>query len=323
MVMKKLFLILLILLCGCDKKEEYIEIDYDDSYYQVAKPYKASVGDYNINSYDKEEVETMLMNLSTKYYKLNNSLYQEGQYLTKEEIKELIIEYNKTEEIKVDNITIKPNYITTIYEQNYLNNNNTLKGISLAIVVDNKQYYDNNYKIVDEEIVLDYALSKVNHLIDYIRKKDELKNIDILVGIYLEGDYKGSFKYLGYTTNDSIKMDYINYHYQLLESNYVMKNDNKTYNTILAIKNSLKEYNLFINSYGLYKNKILNEVNITLNKSYFKTSEILDISKVLTANLNNFNNVDIKVYFKSNNETRAFINKNKGATKIETYILEG
>ena len=117
-------------------------------------------------------------------------------------------------------------------------------------------------------------------------------------------------------------MNYVNYNYQLLESNYVSKIDNKTYNTILAIKNSLSNYNLYMNSYGLYQNKTLNELSITLNKNYFKQAEILDISKILTTNLNNFNNIDIKVYFKSNNITKAFITKNRNATKIETYILE-
>ena len=77
-----------------------------------------------------------------------------------------------------------------------------------------------------------------------------------------------------------------------------------------------------MNSYGLYKDKTLNEASIILNKNYFKKSEILDISKILTTNLNNFSNIDIKIYFKSNNNTKAFINKNRNDTKIETYILE-
>ena len=292
--MKKLFLILLILLVGCNKQDDKIEINYDNSYYQVAIPYKESVGSYSIKDYDKEEVESMLMKLSTEYFKINNSLYQEGQYLTSDEIKQLVTDYNNIEEIKVDDVIINPSYITTIYEQDYLATNNVLKGISLAIVVDNKQYYDNNYKIVDEKIVLDYALSKVSNLLDYIRSKDELKKVDVVIGIYLEDDYKGNFKYLGYTNNDSIKMEHVNYSYQLLERHFVMIHDNETYN----------------------------EVSIILNKSYFKKSEILDISKILTTNLNNFNNIDIKIYFKSNNNTKAFINKNRNDTKIETYILE-
>ena len=320
--MKKILLILLLLLVGC-QKEDTFEISYDDSYYQVANPYKESIGSYSIRSYDKENVEIMLSNLSKEYFKVNNSLYQEGQFFIIVEIKKLVDEYNQTEEIKIDDVVITPSYITTIYEQNYLATNNNLKGISLAIVVNNKQYYEENrYKIIDEKTVLDYALSKANNLVSYMRNKDGMQNINIVVGIYLENDLKGSFKYLGSTTTDKIDLKYVNYSYYLLESNYVMTNDNKTYNNIIALKNKLQDYNVYFNSFGLYQDKILNEVKIDIKKSYFRRSEILHMTNVIINNINNFNDVSIKVYFKSNNQIKAFLNKNNNATKIETYILE-
>ncbi len=321
--MKKMFLILLLILVGCEKKEDIMSVSYDDSYYQVATPYKENVGSYSIRDYDKEEVEMMLSNLSTQYFKTNNSLYQEGQFLTSEEIKNLLKKYNQTDKIEVDGVEFVPSYITTIYEQNYLSTNNVLKGISLAIVVDNKQYYDDNkYKIIDEKIVLDYALSKTNDLVNYIRNKEELKNVNIVLGIYLEDDFKGSFKYFGATTSDKIKLEFVNYNYQILESNYTINNDNKTYNNIIAIKNSLSEYNVYLNAYGLYQDKTLNEVKIVINKNYFKRSEILNMINIITNNINNFNNSNIKVYFENENKIKAFLNKNRDETKIETYILE-
>lgn len=321
--MKKLLLILLILLVGCEKQETINDVSYDDAYYKVALPYKDALGSYSIRSYDKEEVETMLSKLSTEYFKTTNSLYQEGQYLTNEEIKNLITEYNKTDNIIIDDVEITPSYITTIYEQDYLATNNVLKGISLAIVVDNKQYYNNQYKVVDEKIVLDYAISKADDLISYMRSKEDLKNINIVLGIYLEDDLKGSFKYLGSTNNETIKLEYVNYNYQLLESNYIMNKDSKTYNNFMAIKNSLNDYNVHLNAYGLYQNDIINEITMTINKSYFKRSEILSMVDIITKNLNNFSNIDIKIYFKEDNITKAFINKSNDETKIDTYILEG
>ena len=183
--MKKVFVILiLLLLVGCNKEEDIIEISYDDTYYQVATPYQEGVGNYSIRDYDRELVEKMLMTLSDEYFKTNNSLYQEGQFLTSEEIKKLLDEYNQTDEIVVAGVKIKPSYITSIYEQNYLATNNVLKGVSLAIIVDNKQYYEENkYKIIDEKVVLDYALQKANSLVKYMRTKEELKNVNIVIGI--------------------------------------------------------------------------------------------------------------------------------------------
>ena len=328
MFMKKIFsfLILILLICGCEKEEPKIEITFDDNYYQVATPYKESVGNYSINSYDKEEVEIMLMDISNDYFKINNSLYQEGQYLTSEEIKELVNQYNKTETIEVDNIKIKPQYITSIYEQNYLATNNSLKGISLAIVVDNKQYYsDNSYKIIDEKIVLDYAKKQTLELIKYMRNKEELQHINIVVGIYLQNNnLKGSFKYVGYSENEKIKFDFVNYNYQKLDSNYVMNNDINTYNNVLNLKKSLNQYNNIYTSYtGLYKDNILLNIDIIVNSDYFNKGQILNISNTITKDLNSFpQNVNIKIYIKTSNEVKAFLNKEDNVNKINTYILE-
>ena len=323
--MKKLvlFLFVCLFITGCGGESQSTKINIDNSYYQVATPYLAAVGSYSIREYNKEEVDKMLMMLSSEYFKINNSLYQEGQYLTTEELKNLIIQYNTTDEFVVDDVKINPSYITAIYEQNYLATNNVLKGISLAIVVDNvQQYGQNQYKEIDDNIVLDYALAKARELNEYMRTKEELKNINIVIGIYLEDDFKGSFKYVGATTNNNLDFDYVNYNYQLLDSNYTMNNDSNTYNTILAIKNSLNNHNVYINSYGLYKNKELIEVNIIINKSHFKRAEILDIFNGVANNLNTFDGVSVKVCLKSNNIIKGFMDKESSATKIETYILE-
>ena len=325
--MKKIIyvLFLIILLTGCGEKEEVNNITYDNTYYQVATPYKEAIGSYSLSSYDKNEVDLMLMNLSTNYFKTNNSLYQAGQYLDSSEIKTLVNKYNETESIKVDKIDINPKYITTIYEQNYLTMNNNLKGISLALVVTNKQYYsETSYKIIDEKIVLDYAKEKANELVKYMYSKEELKDVKIIIGIYLESNntLNGSFKYIGSANKEKVELQYVNYNYQSLDSNYVMTNDSDTYNNILAIKQSLNEFNnVYINPIGLYKDKQLVLVNLTINKSYFKNSEILVITNILTNNLNTFDsNIGINIYFKSNNNIKAFISKKEN--KLETHILE-
>lgn len=327
--MRKLFycILILLLVCGCNKKEEEIEISFDDAYYSVASPYKKAMGNYSIRSYDKNEVETMLMNISSEYFKTNNSLYQEGQYLTSEEIKELVTRYNQTEAITIDNISIQPQYITTIYEQDYLATNNHLKGISLAIILDNKQFYEQNaYKLVSEDVVLEYGKKKAQELIKYMYSKEEITNIKLVVGIYLQNhdSLKGGFKYVGSTEKGNIQFDYVNYNYQLLDGSYVMNNDSNTYNNTLALKKNFEEYsNIYTSVIGLYKgNKLLN-VNITINSGYFNQGEILNISNIIRDSITSFDsNINIKIYIKSNNTIKAFLNKKSNVNKIETYILE-
>lgn len=325
MFMKKFIYILLfgILLTGCGEKEVE-NIKYDDNYYQIAKPYKDGVGSYSIASYDKNEVDLMLMRLSSNYFKTNNSFYQSGQYLTTKELKELINLYNQTDNIKVDKVEIDPNYIISIYEQNYLNYQNELKGISLAIVVNNKQYYEDSYKIIDEEIVINYAKEKAVDLVKYMRNKEGLQNVKIVVGIYLESNntLSGSFKYVGETNNDSIDFKYINYNYQYLDSNYVMNNDTDTYNTILALNQNISNYStVYLSPIGLYQNDKLVEVNLTLTKGYFKNSEILSIIGDITSNLNTFDSsVKLNVYFKNNNDIKAYVTRKNN--ELETFIME-
>ena len=311
-------LMLLVILTGCSSKKQ-VDIVYDDTYYQVAKPYKSSVGSYSIASYDKQEVETMLMNLSTNYFKTNNSFYQEGQYLTKDEIKKLVTNFNAIDSIQIDGMMVEPKYIISIYEQDYLLYNGNLKGISLAIVVNNKQYYGNSYKIIDENIVLDYAKEKAKDLVYYMHNKEGLKNTRIIVGIYLENnDYlKGSFKYIGENGN----LNYVNYNYQALDSSYIMRNDINTYNAVMAIKQSLNDYNtLYLNPIGLYKGNELVKVDLTINKSFLTTGEVLTLSNIIGNNLYAFGDVSVNVYFKSNNQTKAYVTKKQG--KIETRIME-
>ena len=87
--MRKYLLLLLLLLTGCGKNSN-IEGVYDSNYYKVYSPYKESVGGYTKDSYDLKDVEKTLMQLSSNYFKTNNTYYQEGQYLTNDDLKYLL-----------------------------------------------------------------------------------------------------------------------------------------------------------------------------------------------------------------------------------------
>lgn len=323
--MKKIIYLLLLLLVGCSNHDQQ-KVVYNTSYYQVASEYKTAVGNYALKSYDKNEVEKMLMYISTNSFSPNNSYYQEGQFLNNEVLKELITKYNQTNILLKDNQT-QPAFISTIYEQNYVASNNNLKGISLAIVLNkDQQYVKNNItytQTFDEKEVLDHARNQIDDLITYLRKIDELKDVKIVIGLYIESNnyLKGSFKYIGNTSKDSINLDYVNYNYKLLDSSEVLKDDIKNYNNFLSIKNHLQKYNLVIRPLALYKNNDLIKVNITINNNYLNRAKILEISDIISDDLNGFSSsVEVIVYFKSNNNIKGVLIKN--GLEVKIHLME-
>ncbi|MCI8444870.1 MAG: hypothetical protein HFG15_00380, partial [Bacilli bacterium] len=100
--MKKIGIIFvcLLLLTGCgmgkkQKNKQTTNLEFDDAYYQVYEPYQKGKGNNYVvnnavNNYDLTEVENTLMNISREYFTVKNTFYQEGQYLTETELKDLL-----------------------------------------------------------------------------------------------------------------------------------------------------------------------------------------------------------------------------------------
>ena len=134
-----LMMFLTFFLVGCEKKAINTKNTFflNSDYYNVASPFKSGVSNYIfnniINTYDMEEVETSLMELSTMYFKTDNSYYQNGQFLTISDLQTLLSKegLNNYPEITIDNITLDPYYVSGLFEQNYLDEKNNLKGISV------------------------------------------------------------------------------------------------------------------------------------------------------------------------------------------------
>lgn len=325
--MKKWMILLLCIfvLLGCEKKEEVVSLEKDSMFYQIASPYKARVGNYTLSSYDKENVENLLTRLSQKYYKTNNSLLEEGQYLDNVTLKEIITKLNEVEAITIGDVSLEPKFISSIYEQNFLATNGNLKGISLAIILNPKQTYISDgktlSKIVDEETILNYGKEKANQLLQLLREKEQLKDTNIVIGLYLESTsyLKGKMVYIGKSDGNKISLEQVNYRYEIMDSNIVMESDINHYNHVLAIKNELAIFpNVFVNAKGLYHKDTLEELELSISSSNFKQSEIIAISEDIMKQISSFdNNILVKVCFKSGQETKAIINENK------LILLEG
>lgn len=310
---KVLVLLICLLLVGCNKDEEKSFISqFDDTYYQVYEPYVKAIGNYSLESYDKETVENGLMNLSMQYFKTNNSYYQEGQYLAKDDLIYLLSQdvLNKN-----DN---KYNYIKAILEQNYVSSNGTLKGVSLAIVLDQIQYtkVDGKTKkvVIKENDLIKHTQMVVNELVKFVR--DKIGDERIMIAVFLDD----VFIYSGITSDDKIELKKLNYHYESLDNNYVIKNDTKNYNQYLVLYDKVSDYNTYISTKAFYDGNTLNNLTIDINTSYLTKPQLLNLASTVSKNID-FSSYT-KVYIKNNNQIKAFLIKEANTLEVKIYLME-
>ena len=341
----KRFLLLItsvLLLTGCQKEENKpIDMTFDDKYYDIMTPYKTGVGNNYVrpsvvSTYDYSSVDAGLMDISVKYFDPDEFKFQAGQYLDEATLTELLSDekLNKTAAITVDEIEIKPNYISAIHEQNFLSSNGELKGISLALVLNPYQEYQNSngtylYKELNIDQTIEYGKQKSVELLKEIRKNEQLKETKILIAIYIVGSPNeisaGNFEYVGITTNNEITFEQLDYQYQYLTSNYVLENDLDNYTAFGTLTKNIGEQveNLYITAEGLYVNQQLNKIEIEVNSSLLTKDKLLMISQLFSEEIvKQFNdNLLIKVYIKINNETKALVVKKRNTLESNVYLL--
>ena len=340
--------LILLITTGCGNKKKIrekanLDLNFDDDYYRIATPYKEGVGhnyvvNNTLNNYDSSEVESSLMDISTNYFSTKSYKYQEGQYLKEKDLKKLLDRehLNKSDSILVDGITINPTYISYIHEQNYLNNNGDLKGVSIALVLNPYQAYKNEngnylYKEIDEKKVLDFGVDASKKLLKHLRSIDKLKNTDILIGLYIQSNPEsalpGSFRKVGNTSTSNISFNSINYTYQYLNSSYVSEHDTSSYTAFENMKNNVikDNANTYLSGKGLYYNNKLKSLDITVTCTYSNKSKLIMLSQLISDEIvSSFgSSPSVKVNVKVNNETYAFINKSKGSTRTKIYIMKG
>ena len=342
--MKKylILIIILLLLTGCNEKENKVtEMTFDDEYYDIMTPYKTGVGNNYVRSsvittYDYTLVDSGLMDIAVQYFDPNDVKFQAGQYLTEEILIDLLSDenLNNAETETIDDITIKPNYISAIHEQNFLNDQGELSGIAIALVINPYQEYQNSsgtylYKALNTDEAIKFGQEKAQTLLEYIREIDGLEKVKIMMSLFVVGSpdeiSSGNFEYVGDTTNDKITFEDLDYQYQYLTSNYVLENDLNNYTAFgTLVKNIESEVDdLYITAEGLYDNNNLKRVEITVNSSLLTKDKLLMISQLFAEEITKqFNdNILIKVYLKINDDTKALIVKKRDSLESNIYLL--
>lgn len=330
--MKKIILILILLLItGCNNEEVLVEVSFNSNNYDISRPYKAPISkSYAINNvlnnYDPTVVENDLTMLSMNYFKPNNSLFENGQYLSEEKINDLL---------SLDNLNKFDGniYFTAIHEQNYLASNNNLKGISIALVINpylpvkkEDGTYTYTARTIDEKFINESA----NKILKDLRQIKEMDTRRVVIGIFYLNEpnkmFPGTFKYIGSTFNNEIKLKKLEYNYYHLSDDFIAKNDNSTHQMFGQITEELKKINksASISGTGIYFENKVKKIDIEINGTFIK-SELIYISGTISEQIASEVNlpVDIIITIKNNKETVSIIKKQSNSLITSVEILKG
>lgn len=194
-----------------------------ENYYRTLVPYKESASRGLVVSnvytkYDTKEVENGLMRISQEAFPTEDYFFQEGQYLSKDLVTNLLGRSNQTDDAvkefgesyrglnpsDVDAAGNKlapevkaveaPVYLSHIVEQNYLtktdNDKVALGGISIGLALNSIYYYQKEqYGEYYEEPIPQAKLEKAakdmaQEIINRMRQRPELANVPITIGLF-------------------------------------------------------------------------------------------------------------------------------------------
>jgi len=331
---------LILILVGCNNKEiiSEVEYNYNRSFYKIYEPHKSyAVNNYSVNRtfnrYDLREVEMGLMRISTKYFSNNKYYYQMGNYISEEEQIELL-SYEKLNSNSDSNLEYKPKYISYIHEQNYLNKKGEIKGISLAVVLNPYQSYTVNGKtkrdVVNIDKLIEFGQGKVDELVNYIRSKKELKDIEIVIGLFVQQSTSslvpGAYVYETFIREGNIKkFTKLNEKYYLLTDNKLKDIDINSYEAFVKLKDKIQllTSNIFIMGRGLYINNQLQKLTIDVNMNYVTIGEVNSLSQLIASEIVSLFNEKtiIEVIIKSENKVEAIVSKDNNQNKSKIFFI--
>lgn len=343
--MKKILVVFLcLILVGCKDTENIVDnieytLNHSGGYYRIYMPYKAGVGEkYFItesnNQYDIDYIEKELLDISSEYFMTSSVYYQEGQYLTKKNlIKLLKNDYlNKGNKINIDGISFEPTYIVSVYEENFLDKQGNLNGISLGIVINRHQTYKTKSgkfatKTVSEEEVINYAKNQVPLLLEYIRSNKNVDDVEIIIAIYVESSpnstVSGNYKYYGITTTNDVTWKKLNNSKHYVNSATAKSIDSNSYNNYKVFENKI--YNslssLYISGMGYYQSNKLTKIDIRITRNTYSYGELLLLGNVISENIIKYlGNIEVIVEIRGINDIKAYISKEADSESVDVFI---
>lgn len=356
--MKKIVALLAIalVLSGCQNAKETVETQtandvsttdsLDDSFYRVVnfntnlsrEDYYTSFG----STMDFQTIGRELQILSTDHFSTDDYYMSEGQYLKTTDLNQLLRRDADTSKYpytlqaqrgttvgSVEN----PIMVSTVHEQDYYEKKGSeyvLKGISLAIVLDPRDESNNSLTTsMDDSIVEEFGRQTINKLYDYLKTKDDLKDIPANICVYYatntnESDINGRYILKSFCDGSVGSIETLNYRNYMFTSNEATKVDEETSSQFEIFKSNMKKAAteaVGVIGYGRYKDNQIQSMKINLNVNVKTYTELLYLISTAADELNNqFSGFDIKVLVYSQDQLEAMIIKDKGEDAKSTLL---
>lgn len=329
-------------------------LQLDETYYRTILPYEESASRGFVVSnmatkYDVKEVETGLLRISQNEFSPDKYLFQEGQYLSVNTLKDWLDRSSKTKgglnpsdegltgEEKAKNA---PVYITHIVEQNYLiKEENTVKlaGISVGLALNSIYYYQKEaYGATYEEKLTQAQIEEngkriAEEVVNRMRQMDGLADIPIVVGLFKQNSRNAVVPgtYFTYSTAPAGKnvSDW-----KPIDEEYILfptaESEEKYRDLDTIFRNFKQDVETYFSNYtgvigtGYFKDKQLQKWTITIPIQFYGTSEVIGFTQHLAGLVkNHFNSsMNVEVQVNSLNGTEALLIKKPGEEEPFVHI---
>lgn len=324
------------------------------------------------NRIDIDELELGLMRLAQDSFSVDKYFYQAGQYIDRETIKNWLHRANdKPEPNKASpfeqkgfNPAVPNNYnklaleqklevqekypkeLSYVLEQNYLveqeGGTPKLAGIAIGLSFNSTYYFrveDDQGKLHDGQVDLDLKkLSKDaekigSEVVSRLRQEPELKNIPIVVGLYLE-EKKGSVvpgHYFAKAVADKGEAsignwESVNEKYYFFPSNNATNDQREDSSTFNLFKSKVQEfYPDFVSviGKGFYQNNQMSRLTIEIPIQFKGKAEIISFTQFLTHLVKDiYPNEVVRVYvYSSMDKTESVIVSNPNEDEPQVHIF--
>ncbi|MFD1850757.1 CamS family sex pheromone protein [Oceanobacillus bengalensis] len=330
--------------------------------YPIILPYETSeargvITNQMANRVDIDEMEQGLMRHSKEVFDPEKLYFQEGQYLTTDDLFSWIDGLNPArlteeeqedmdQEEKIDYYEENPRYLSHILEQNYLKRkekDNTveveLEGMSIGIALKSVYRFQTEtggpyyYEDIPMKEMLEKGKEYAQTLVTNIREKEGLADIPIMVALYREEDQNspvpGNFvAKTTVNTGDVIgEWETINEEYILFPSDEASKEYLDDYELVNSFGNEIAQffpnYVGFIGE-GFYIDKELQKLVIDIPLEFYGKTEVTGFTQYTYGLVQDMfsNYYDLEINVTSSNGAESLIFRNAGDESPTIHIYD-